>query len=102
MRRQAGKAGVPRTGRSDTAPCRPPATGAESPNACRAGRSKACSYVHPLVQCGCAAWIDGQVVDESRNTRVVPRLAEIAPDLGKRLRAQVAAHERQRVDELHQ
>ena len=54
------------------------------------------------MQCGRAARIDRQVVDEARNARVVPRLAEIAPDFGERLRAQVPAHERQRVDELHQ
>src|SRR4030095_13323667 len=56
----------------------------------------------PLMQRRGLERIVGEVVDELRNAWVLPRALEVLPDLFERMRAQVAADERQRVDELDQ
>src|SRR4029453_12873888 len=58
--------------------------------------------MNPLMQRPRPGRIGGEILDELRHARVAPGAAEISPDLAQRLRSEIAAYERQRVDQLDQ
>src|SRR5258708_28504734 len=101
MPHRADKAAVLRRERSGSAPCCTRRADAAMRSAGPApGRRKPCLQMDPLVQRPRLARVRGEIIDEASHAWVAPGPAAVGPDLLQRLVAKIAAHERQRIDQL--